>query len=78
MNSIIPYLKSFDYNTLKKNRMGRGHQTDKQTDRRTSRLLDRIGPVGRFGENKPAAQAAGADPPPLKLHQYAKSTPSVK
>ena len=25
-----------------------------------------------------AAQAAGADPPPLKLHQKAKSTPSVK
>ena len=28
--------------------------------------------------NKPAAQAAGADPPPLKIHQKAKSTPSVK
>ena len=31
--------------------MGRGHSTDTQTNRRTSRLLDRIGPVGRFGEN---------------------------
>ena len=34
--------------------MGR-QQTDRQTDRqrhrRTSRILDRIGPVGRFGEN---------------------------
>ena len=28
--------------------------------------------------NKPAAQAAGADSPPLKLYQKAKSTPSVK
>ena len=28
--------------------------------------------------NKPSAQAAGADPPPMKLHQQAKSTPSVK
>ena len=26
-------------------------------------------------ENKPAAQAADADPPPMKLHQQAKSTP---
>ena len=31
--------------------MGRGH-TNTQTHRRTSRLLDRIGPVGRFGENR--------------------------
>ena len=30
--------------------MGRG-QTDTQTDTRTSRLLERIGPVGRFVEN---------------------------
>ena len=29
-------------------------------------------------KKKPAAQAAGADPPPMKLHQEAKSTPSVK
>ena len=28
--------------------------------------------------NKPAVQAADADPPPMKLHQEAKSTPSVK
>ena len=28
--------------------------------------------------NKPAVQAAGADSPPLKLHQEAKSTPLVK
>ena len=33
-----------------KNRMGRGH-TNRQTDRQTLRLLDRIGSVGRFGEN---------------------------
>ena len=31
---------------LEKNRMGRGH-----VHTRTSRLLDRIGPVGRFDEN---------------------------
>ena len=30
----------------RKNRMGRGHQTN--TIKRTSRLYDRIGPVGRF------------------------------
>jgi hypothetical protein len=28
--------------------------------------------------NKPVSHAAGADPTPLKLHQLAKSTPSVK
>ena len=27
-------------------------QTDRQTDTRTSRLLDRIGPVSRFDENR--------------------------
>ena len=50
----MAYLKSFDFNTLKKNRMGRGQthkHTNTQTHRRTSRLLDQIGPVGRFGEN---------------------------
>ena len=31
--------------------MGRG-QTDRQSRGRTCRLLDRIGPVGRFDENK--------------------------
>ena len=47
------YLKSFNFNTLKKSH-GKGtfhRQTDTQTNRRPSRLLDRIGPVGRFGEN---------------------------
>ena len=34
---------------LEKNRMGRGHTSDIP---RTSRLLDRIGPVGRFDENR--------------------------
>ena len=33
-----------------KNRMGRGH-TNTQTDRRTCRLLDQLGPEGRVGEN---------------------------
>ena len=32
---------------LEKNRMDRGHQTD----RRTLQLLDQIGPVGQFDEN---------------------------
>ena len=36
---------------LEKNRMKRDRQTDRQTDIRTSRLYDRIGPVGRFDEN---------------------------
>ena len=35
---------------LEKNRMGRGH-----TRMRTSRLYDRIGPVGRFDEKEEAA-----------------------
>ena len=30
--------------------MGRGHQTDRQTDTQTSRLLDQLGPEGRVGE----------------------------
>ena len=37
---------------LEKKRMKRDIQTHRQTDRRTSRLLDRIGPVGRFDENQ--------------------------
>ena len=48
----MAYLKSFDFNTLKKSHgKGTHKHTNTQTDRRTSRLLDRIGPVGRFGEN---------------------------
>ena len=35
---------------LEKNRMGRG-QTNRQTDRRTCRLSDQLGPEGRVGEN---------------------------
>ena len=31
--------------------MGRGHQTHTQTDTRTCRLLDQLGPEGRVGEN---------------------------
>ena len=55
MYSSMAYLKSFDFNTLKKSHgKGTDRQTDRQTDRhthrRTSRLLDGIGPVGRFGE----------------------------
>ena len=53
----MAYLKSFDFNTLKKSHgKGTDRQTNRQTDRQTSRLLDRIGPVGpvgpvgRFGE----------------------------
>ena len=47
----------------------------------TSQVTD-VTPVqphqpGRI-DNKPAAQAAGADPPPMKVHQEAKSTPSIK
>ena len=40
-------MNTFDFNTLKKS-----HEkgTDRQTDTRTSRLYDRIGPVGRFDE----------------------------
>ena len=49
-NSNISHLNTFDFNTLKKIAWERG-QTDRQTDRRTSRPLDRIGPVGQFGEN---------------------------
>ena len=30
-----------------------------------------------LAKKKPAAQAADADPPPLKLHQQAKSSPST-
>ena len=48
INCHIPHPKPFDFNSLK-NCMGRG-KTHRQTHRRTSRLLDRIGPVGRFGE----------------------------
>ena len=44
----MAYLKLLT-STLKKNCMGRG-QTDTQTDTQTLRLLDQIGPVGRFGE----------------------------
>ena len=36
---------------LEKNRIERG-QSRKHTHRRTSRLLDQIGPVGRFDENQ--------------------------
>ena len=36
-----------------------------------------VGPSVMF-VNKPAAQAAGAEPPPLKFHKLAKSNPSVK
>ena len=40
-------MNTFDFNTLKKlHEKG----TDRQTDRRTLRLYDRIGPVGRFDE----------------------------
>ena len=48
MISNIPHLNTFDFNTLKKLH---GKGTNRQTDRRSSRLLDWIGPVGRFGEN---------------------------
>ena len=30
--------------------MKRGHQTDKQTNKHTSQLLDQLGPEGRVGE----------------------------
>ena len=40
---------------LEQNHMGRGHQTDTQT----LQLLDRIGPVGQFGENKVASAGGG-------------------
>ena len=49
-NDIYTLLTSL----LKKNRMGRG-QTDTHTHtytQRTSRLLERIGPVGRFVEKQ--------------------------
>ena len=54
----------------------KSEQTDRRTDRRTRgrtfRLIERIGPEGRCfqngNKNKPAAQAADADPSPLKLH----------
>ena len=46
MSINIPYLKSFDFNTLK-NRMRRG-QTHKHTDIATTSPNR---PVGRFGEN---------------------------
>ena len=48
INSNIPHLSTFDFDTLKKLH---GMGTDRHTDRRTSQLLDRIGTVGRFGEN---------------------------
>ena len=53
MNSNIQHLKYVDFNTLKKLHVkGTNTQTDRQTDRQTSRLLDQIGPVGRFIENQ--------------------------
>ena len=36
---------------LKKSYMKRGHQTQKETQKDTSRLLDQLGPEGRVGEN---------------------------
>ena len=46
---------------LDKNRMGKG-QTHKHTDTRTSRLLERIGPVGRFDENIGVQSSNSEDP----------------
>ena len=48
MNRSMAYLKPFDFNTLKKSHWkGTFHR---QTDTRTSRLLDQLGPEGRVGE----------------------------
>ena len=57
--------------------LNRHRQTDRQTDRHGNSMTE-LTQWGRFRENKPAAQAAGADPPPMKVHQEAKSTPSIK
>ena len=54
MNSNIPYLKSFDFNTLKKSH-AKG-TSDRHTDTRTPRLLDQLGPEGRVGEKQWAAK----------------------
>ena len=47
----MAYLKSFDFNTLKKIAWEGDRQTDTQTRRQTDiATTNRIGPVGRFGE----------------------------
>ena len=52
MNSNIPHLKSFDFNTLKKSHgKGTNKQTDRQTDRQTDIATSRPNrPVGQFSK----------------------------
>ena len=48
----MAFLKSFEFNTLKKSHgKGTDRHTHTQTDTRTLRLLDQLGPEGRVGEN---------------------------
>ena len=57
-----------------------GKGTDTETDGRTSRLLDRIGPVGRFGENQqfPCAQCGKAFTSLADLKKHHNSHAEIK
>ena len=42
-------------------------KTDKQTDRRTWRIVDRIGPDGRFSEEEKFSLTLGHPPPHITI-----------
>ena len=49
VNRHITQFNNFDFNTLEKNCIERGQTT--HNTQHTHGLLDRVGPVGQFGEN---------------------------